>query len=149
MKNEFLNKKVVKVAFNPSGVTAQRTVAAHGLGVIIPSGAIITNAYYQVITTLTDGASDTATIALMVEGAGDLKAAMAISDATNVWDAGVHGLLPGSYAERVVSGDTAVLDTASKAGSYILTTADREVTATIAIAALTVGLVYIYIEYVY
>lgn len=149
MKNEFLNKRVVKATFDPTNIATHRTIAAHGLGVIIPSGAIVTNAYYRVRTTLTDGASDTATIALMVEGAGDLKAAISIATTGDVYDAGLHGCLPGSYIERTVAGDTAVLDAASKAASYILTTDDREVTATVATAALTAGILDLYIEYVY
>jgi hypothetical protein len=123
------------------------TIAAHGLGVYIPTKAIITNAWVDVVTTFTS-ATDAATIALKVESANDLTAAIAISNASNVWDAGVHGCLPGSYAEATVAGDTAVLDAARKAASYIKTTAVREITATVAVEALTAGKMNVYLEYV-
>src|SRR4051794_16305268 len=66
-------------ATNDSGGTSNKTTAAHPLGVYLPTKAIVTNAWYDVITTFTDGASDTATIALSVEGAGDLKAAISVA----------------------------------------------------------------------
>ena len=80
--------------------------------------------------------------------AGDLVAAIAVSTAGDVWDAGVHGLLPGSYAEATVAGDTAILDAARKAASYIKLTAVREITATVASHALTAGKANIFVEYV-
>lgn len=123
------------------------TVAAHGLGVYLPDNAVIINAWVDVITTFTS-ATDAATIALKVEGAGDLTAAIAISDASNVWDGGIHGCLPGSYAEATVAGDTAILDAARKAASYVKTTAVREITATVAVEALTAGKMNVYVEYV-
>src|SRR3954464_5843161 len=49
---------------------ANTTIAAHPLGVYLPSKAVITNAWYDVITTFTS-ATDAATIALKVEGTGD------------------------------------------------------------------------------
>jgi hypothetical protein len=47
-----------------------------------------------------------------------------------------------------VAGDTAVLDAARKAASYIKTTAVREITATVAVEALTAGKMNVYLEYV-
>lgn len=140
-------KQIAVATFNPSAVTGDRSIGAHGLGVYIPINAIIVNAYYDVITTFTS-ATDAATIALKSEAAGDLKAAIAISDASNVWDAGLHGCLPGSYAEATVAGDTAILDAARKAGSFIKMTAERELTATVAVEALTAGKLNIFVEYV-
>jgi len=133
-------------ALDSSGV-ANTTIAAHGLGVYLPTKAIITNAWVDVITTFTS-ATDAATIALKAQNAGDLTAALAISDASNIWDAGIHGCLPGSYAEATVAGDTAVLDAARKAASFIKLTAERELTATVAVEALTAGKAVIYVEYV-
>jgi hypothetical protein len=129
-----------------SGV-ANTTIAAHGLGVSLPTKAIIINAWVDVVTTFTS-ATDAATIALMANGAGDLRAAIAISDGSNVCDAGLHGLLPGSYAEATVAGDTAVLDAARRAGSFIKLTALRELTATVAVEVLTAGKLNIFVEYV-
>ena len=143
----FVKKVTFDTATTDSSGVANTTAAAHGSGVIIPSGAIITNAFYNVRTTFTS-ATDAATIAIKVEGTGDLKAAIAISASGDVYDAGVRGCLPGSYAERTVAGDTAILDAASKAASYIKTTADREVTFTVASEALTAGALDLWITYV-
>lgn len=129
-----------------SGV-ANTTTAAHGTGVYLPTKAIITNAWVDVITTFTS-ATDAGTIALKAQTAGDLTAAIAISDASNVWDAGIHGCLPGSYAEATVAGDSALLDAARKAASYVKLTAEREIVATVAVEALTAGKAVIYVEYV-
>lgn len=148
---KLIKKNVARFVFNTASTdsagAANTTIAAHGSGVFIPATAIITGAYYLVNTTFTS-ATDAATIALKVEGANDLKAAIAISDASNVWDAGIHGCLPGAYAERTVAGDTAVLDAASKAASFIKTTATRELIATVAVEALTAGKLTLFVEYV-
>src|SRR5690348_3814468 len=53
------------------------TVASHGLGVYLPSKAVISHAWYDVVTTFTDGVDDSATIALTVQSAGDMIAALA------------------------------------------------------------------------
>jgi len=140
---------VFKAAGTDSSGVSNATVASHGTGVFIPSGAVITNAYYVVGDTFTS-ATDAATIALSVQSAGDLKAAIAISDGTNVWDAGTRGCLPGSYA---LDGNalTAIAGAAAKAASYIVTTAEREITVTIGVEALaptTNGEMVIYVEYV-
>ena len=141
---------VFDTAGTDSAGVANTTVAAHGLGVYIPDNAVITNAWVDVITTFqsTAGGTDLATIALMAQGAGDLTAAISIADGGNVWDAGIHGCLPGSYAEGTVSGDTAVLDAARKAASYIKLTAERQLTATVAVAALTAGKLVLHVEYI-
>lgn len=141
-------RELAVATFDPSGNSAHRTVAAHGLGVYLPTKAIITNAWVDVVTTFADGASDNATIALSVQSANDLTSAIAISDSSNVWDAGIHGCLPGSYAEATVAGDSALLDAARKAASYVKTTAVKEITATVAVHALTAGKANVFVEYV-
>lgn len=143
----YLATAVFDTAGTDSSLVANTTIAAHGLGVYIPTKAIITNAWVDVITTFTS-ATDAATIALKVQTANDLTSALAISDASNIWDAGVRGCVVGSYAERTVAGDTAVLDAASKAASYIKMTAERELTATVAVEALTAGKAVLFVEYV-
>ena len=130
-----------------SSGAANTTIAAHGLGVYLPAKAIIINAWVDVVNTFTS-ATDAATIALKAEGTGDLTAALAISNASNIWDAGMHGCLPGSYAEATVAGDSAILDGARKAASYVKTTVVREITATVAVEALTAGKANIFVEYV-
>lgn len=151
MANSFRPGRKHRIVFDTAGTdsagVSNKTVASHGTGVILPKNAVITNAYYRVNTTFTS-ADDSATIALTSgQGAGDLKAAIAISDASNVWDAGIRGCLPGSYAERTVAGDTAILDAASKAGSYIGLTANREVAVVVAVQALVSGKLTLVIEY--
>jgi len=146
--NEFLTQRIVKVRFDATGGKA---IAAYGLNTFIPTGAIITDAFYNVVTTFTTASADAGTIALMVESAGDLKAAIAVSDASNVWDAGVHGTLAGSPAvgsnASTLDAGTALIYSARKAASLIKTTTDKEVTATVATQALTAGILDLYITY--
>lgn len=133
--------------FNPSANTGERTVAAHGLGVYIPTKAIVTKAWYDVVTTFTSAGADAGTIALKVQDADDLKAAIAISAAGDVWDAGLHACLPGKYA---LDGNalSAIEMAAADAASMIKTTAERELTATVAGQALTAGKLVLFVEYV-
>lgn len=134
--------------FNPSAVTGDRTVAAHGLGVYIPAKAIVTKVWIDVITTFTDGASDTATIAIHLQSADDVVAAIAIADASNVWDAGLRGSkigFPNFGADA--AHDSAVEVAALFAGTFLKMTAEREITATVATAALTAGKANIFVEY--
>lgn len=139
---------IYDTAGNDSAGVSNKTVAAHPLGVFIPLGAIITDAWVDVVTGFADGASDAATIALKAEGAGDLVAAISIATTGDVWDPGIHGCLPGSYAEATVAGDTAILAAARKAASFIKTTAERELTATVAVHALTLGKLVLHVDYV-
>lgn len=137
--------RVAQAVFNPSGVTGDRTVAAHGLGVYIPDNAVIVDAWIDVVTTFTS-AADSATIAIHIQSANDVVAAIAISDATNVWDAGLRGTkidtyaLDGNALSQVAMG-------AARAASHIKLTAEREITATVAVQALTAGKAVIYVAY--
>lgn len=148
-RNSHFGTKTITASFKWNGTdssgVANSTTAAHGLDVRIPSGAIIEKAFYIVNTTFASE-TDAATIALHVEGAGDLKAAIAISDTTNVWDAGKRGCLPGNYA---LDGNalTAIAMAQAKASSYIATTAEREITATVAVETLTAGELTLYVDY--
>lgn len=149
MANEFMTKHIVKARFD---ATAGVTAGSYGLGVFVPSGAIVTDAYYVVRTTFTSAGADAGTIALTCQSAGDIKAAIAISDATNVWDAGIHCGLIGSPAvgsnASTLDAGTAILYSAKKASSLLLTTADRELTVTVATQSLTAGVMDIFVEYV-
>lgn len=143
------NVRVARATFDPSGNTARRTVAAHTLGVTIPAGAIILGGFIDVITTFTSASADAGTIAISVEGAGDLVAAIAISDASNVWDAGLRGIKPGNPNLGADAAHDSQLEVAAlNAGTLIKTTEARLVTATVAVAALTAGKAVIYIKYV-
>jgi hypothetical protein len=123
-------------------------IGAHGLGVYLPTKAIITKAWVDVVTTFTDGVDDSATIALHAQSANDIVAAIAVSDSTNVWDAGMHGSkigFPNFGADA--AHDSAVEVAALFAGSYLKLTAAREITATVAVAAVTAGKMNVYVEY--
>ena len=71
-----------------------------------------------------------------------------LNTAGDVWDSGIHGCLQGSYAEGTVAGDSALLDAARKATSYLKLTANRVPTVAVAVEALTAGVMDIYITYV-
>lgn len=142
----YVASAVYDTAANDSAGVSNKTTAAHGLGVYLPTKAIVLRTWVDVITTFTS-ANDSATIALLVQSAGDIVAAIAISDASNVWDAGLHGGVIGAYAEATVAGDTAILDAARKSASMLKLTAERELTATVAVQALTAGKAVIFVEY--
>lgn len=95
-----------------------------GKAAIIPNKAIITNVYIDVLTQPTSGGS--ATIALGCNTASDIKAATAIASYTGIVAANPVGT----------------------AASAIKMTADRTVTATVAVAALTAGKMYVMVEYI-
>ena len=129
--------------------TGTQTVYKNGMGTItlgiLPDNFIITNAYYDVITTFVTAGSDAGTIALEAESAGDLKAAIAVSDATNVWDAGLHGCLPGNFA---LDGNalTAIAMAAARSGAFVKTDGNETITAAIATKGASAGKLNLYIE---
>ena len=93
----------------------------------IPSGATILGGFLEVVTPPTSGGA--ATIALSVEGAGDLVAAAAISGAP--WSTvGRKSIIP------VFTGAT-----------MIRTTAARDISAVVATAALTAGAFKVFLFY--
>lgn len=99
----------------------------------LPDDAIIVRSWYRVVTTFTS-ATDAATIALGVptDGVGMVKAAIAISNVANAYDAGnVEGVSVG---------------TAATFGTQL--TAARELIATVAVEALTAGRLIVFAEYV-
>ena len=63
-----------------------------GLGVTLPDNAIVTRAWYEVLTTLTSGGADAATVSIDIptDDVAGIVAAIAISDGTNPWAAGLH-----------------------------------------------------------
>lgn len=136
-------------AGNDSAGVSNKTIAAHPLGVYLPDNAVVTRAWYDVVTTFTT-ADDSGTIALKVQSANDLVAAIAISAANpGVYDAGLRGCLPlapnlGADAAH----DTQLEVIALFAALYIKLTAERELTATVAVQALTAGKLVLYVEYV-
>jgi len=150
MAHEFLTKRVAKATFDATG---GKTIGAYGTGLRLPKGAIVTDCFYNVRTTFTTASADAGTIALHIQTANDIKSAIAVSDTSNVWDAGVHCGLIGSPAvgsnASTLDAGTALLYTAKKAASLLLLTENREVTVTVADQALTAGVMDIYVEYVF
>jgi hypothetical protein len=140
--------RTARATFDPSGVAGHRTIAAHGLGVTLPIKAIVLRAYWDVVTTFTS-ATDAATIALKAESAGDLMAALAISDTRNRWDAGIHAGTPGfpNFGADAAH-DTQPEVAALFAATAIKLTAARELTATVAVEALTGGKAVLFVDYV-
>ena len=140
-------KFLAQAVFDPSATAGKRTIAAHTLGVTIPALAVITRFFYQVNTTFTS-ATDAATIAFKVESAGDLLTAIAISDATNMFDAGIHAGKPGFPSLGAdAAHDTQVEVAALFAATMIGVTEDRLITATVAVEALTAGKATLFVEY--
>jgi hypothetical protein len=123
---------VARATFDPSANSGQRTIGAHGLGVTIPDNAIIVGGFYETLTTLTS-ATDAATLALHVQSANDIKSAIAISNGANPWDAGLGAIIPKANTPE---------------STGIKLTAAREITATVAVEALTAGKVTVFIYYV-
>lgn len=121
---------IYDTAANDSSGVSNKTIAAHGLGVYIPSGAIVTRAWYQVKTTFTS-ATDAGTIAIEVQSANDVVSAIAISDVSNPWDAGFKAGIEDGTVTHMLS-----------------TTAERELTATVAVEALTAGKLVLFVEYI-
>ena len=143
--------RVAQAVFDTAGTdssgVANTTIAAHGLGVFLPSKAVIVDAWIDVVTTFADGASDNATMALSCQSANDLTSAIAISDASNVWDAGLHGTKVGNWA---LDGNSLsqVAMAAARAATFLKLTAERELTMTVAVHALTAGKGVVYVAYV-
>jgi hypothetical protein len=141
-------KKMAVAIFDPSANSGERTVAAHGLGVYIPDNAVITNVFVDVVTTFTS-ATDAGTIALHAQAANDIVAAIAISDASNVWDAGIRGSKLGYPNLGADAAHDSALEVAALfAGTMLKLTAERELTATVAVEALTAGKAVVYVEYI-
>lgn len=110
--------------------TAGKDAGSYSIACALPSKAIVTRVDYEVTTTFTS-ATDAGTIALTLQGAGDLIVAAAISVGT-AFDAAVPKV-------TLCSGATA---------AYIKCTAARTLTATVAVEALTAGVMRVYAEYV-
>ena len=105
-----------------------------GLGVTLPDNAIITHAWYEVLTTFTSATSDAVTIALGIptDDAAGIVAALAVADESAIWDAGNH--------ETIQDGTAAAFSEKC--------TAARELTLTIGVEAATAGKLILFCEYV-
>lgn len=122
--------RVARATFDPSATASQRTVAAHGLGVTIPDDAIVVGGVVEVNTAFTS-AGGTATIALMVNAANDIITAAAVSGAP--WSTiGLKAIIPKANTPE---------------STGVKLTAAREITATVAVQALTAGKLTVFLYY--
>lgn len=118
-----------------------------GLRVRLPKGAIIVNSFARVLTAFDSGGS--ATVAVKVESAADIFTASAMDGA--VWGATGFHLGKARYVPAIDLGsgdgsDTAIDDSA--AAAYVATTVERQLTLTVAVAALTAGKADICLQYI-
>lgn len=98
-----------------------RSAGGSSLGGNIPNGAVITGGYIEVDTIVTTASGNTGTVAVNSEGAGDLLAAAITSGAP--WSStGRKSVIP-----------------ASTGATSVKTTAARNLTITVATAAITAG----------
>jgi hypothetical protein len=119
---------------------AQYSFAIHGgaisaisLGTKIPDNAIVLGGFVEVLTTCTTAGADAGTMAISIQGANDIVSAIAVSDVSNPWDAGLHAIVP-------------KFNTPETTG--IKLTAQRTITATIAVQAFTAGKFNVFLFYV-
>lgn len=119
--------------FDPSANTGERTVAAHGLGLVVPKNSLVTRVIYKVLTTFTSPTTDDATIAISLVAANDVVSAVSIDTGTT-WDA---------------AGPIACIPVTETEASWLTTTVDSELTATVAVEALTAGKVVFFVEWLY
>jgi len=122
---------VAKFTFD-AGVVANRTIAAHGTGVKIPSNSVVVGGFFDVNTLFTSNGANAGTIAIMVEGAGDIQAAAAVSGAPYS-SIGRKAIVPKANTPESTS---------------IKVTTEKEITCTVAVQTLLTGKLTGYIYYV-
>jgi hypothetical protein len=123
--------RVARFTFD-AGIAANRTIAAHGTGVTIPIHAIVVGGFFDVNTAFTSAETNTGTIAISVQGANDIQAAAAVSGAPYS-TVGRKAIVPKANTPESTS---------------VKTTAAREITCTVAVAALLTGKLTGYLYYV-
>lgn len=107
-------------------------ISAIGLGVTIPDNAIVCGGFVDVVTTCTTAAADAGTMAIHVQSANDIVTATAVSAGGNIWDEGLHAIVPKANTPE---------------STGIKLTAAREITATIATQAFTAGKFTVFLYY--
>jgi len=109
-------------------------IGAKGLGVTLPDNAIVVGGFIDVITTCTTAGADAGTMAIHVEGADDIVAAVAVNSANpGPWDAGQQAIIPKANTPETTG---------------VKLTAAREITATIAAQEFTAGKFVVFLYYV-
>lgn len=139
-------REVAVATYDVSGGVDSGAIGSHGLGVYLPDNAVVTNVVIDVITTFVTASADAGTIAVQIQAANDVVSAIAVSDATNVWDAGIRGTKIGSFS---LDGNalTQVAMAAARAASCLKLTADREITVVTGGQVVSAGKMNIYVEY--
>lgn len=122
---------VARFTFDTDKV-ANRTVAAHGTGVYLPINAIVVGGFFDVNTAFTSASTNTGTIAISVEAANDIVTAAAVSGAPYS-TIGKKAVIPKSNTPE---------------STGVKCTALREITCTVAVAALTAGKLTGFLHYV-
>jgi hypothetical protein len=107
-------------------------IGAIPAGIAIPDNSIICGGFVDVVTTCTTEAADAGTMAIHVEGANDIVTATAVSAGGNIWDAGLHPIVPKANTPE---------------STAIKLTAARDVTFTIAGQAFTAGKFTVFLYY--
>ncbi len=121
--------RVAKAIWDPSGITGQRTVAPHDLGVMIPAHSIITRAWFYTKTSVTS-TSNNGTIAFSCQAANDIFSAADIDSSSGV---------AGSIGAGVEDGDPANM-------KYM--TGACDIVATVGTNAFLTGKIDLFVEYV-
>jgi len=161
--NPLSNKYVAKASWDfatTNGSGGAESISAHNGPIFIPEGALITNAYYFVDTTLSDNGDDSTIISIGYTGAvAAFSAALLISGtgvngvAAGNFDAGIHGTLVG-FAGGLEDGDdnqTALVALATKAATLKHTEVDVELLLTVGasnVHTLNAGKMTLFVEYV-
>jgi hypothetical protein len=115
-----------------TGAVANRTVAAHGTGVTLPASAIVVGGFLEVHTLFTSASTNTGTIAISVENTNDIQTAVAVSGAPYS-SIGRKAIVPKANTPE---------------STAVKTTVPREITCTVAVAALTAGVLTGYLYFV-
>ena len=104
-------------------------VSTIDLGITVPDNTIIIDGAVDVVTTCTS-AADTATIAIQALAANDLVTAIAINNAGNPWDAGLHNMIPNS----------------ATAADWVKMTSAITIKVVIAVQAVTAGKFHVFLR---
>lgn len=123
--------RVARFVFD-AGVVANQAIGAHGVDVELPAHAIVVGGFLDVNTAFTSEDTNTGTIAISVEGANDIVSAAAVSGAPYS-TIGRKAIIPKANTPESTS---------------VKTTQAREITATVAVAALTAGKLTGYLYFV-
>lgn len=123
--------QVARFTFD-AGIVANRAVGAKGVGVYLPANAIVCGGFFEVNTAFTSANGNNGTIAIHVEGAGDIQAAQAVSGAP-FSTTGIKAIVPKANTPE---------------STGIKVTQQRQITCTVAVSALTAGKLTGYLYYV-